>query len=435
MKEAAARRSSGAVDLRIFYLNSGRMPSRDANSVQIAKMCEAFARNGHQLTLLARAGDGPAAAIFEAYGIEPLFAAETLKPRGVRGLRTLSLLLRVRARVRRRPRPDLIYARDPLMLAAIADLGRPMIYESHYLPPVGTFRFRLLRWLFRRPNFRRLVCTTGATHEEFRRHFPELAAGRVLTAPNAAAEPGFDGAELSDWPGRPGHLQVGFVGRPYPGKGIETIIAAARGLPDVDFHVVGATVEDLEWVATPPPGNVHFHGFRQHSALPAYYRRFDVAAAPYGAEVFNASGIESANITSPLKVIEYMAAGLPIVTSDLPGVREVAEHERSALLVTAGDEAAFAAAIMVLRDDPELRSRLAVGARAHFLDRHDVRARAERVIAGVVDQAAERGVARSRSISATMRSQLRSSRKAKARCWPAPIRCVHPASSRHAPVR
>ena len=360
------------------------MPSKDANSVQIAKMCEAFARNGHELSLLARAGDGPAGLIFDRYGVERIFSAETLEPRGVKGLRTLSFLLRVRARLRRGPRPGLIYARDPLMLAAVAGLGSPMIYESHYLPPVGSFRFRLLRWLLRRPNFRRLVCTTAATRDAFLRHYPELGADRVLAVPNAAAEPRLDGAQLTEWPGRLNHLQVGFVGRPYPGKGIETIVAAARELPNMDFHIIGAARNDLDWVDAPIPTNLHLHGFREHSALPAYYHRFDIAAAPYGAEVFNASGIESAAITSPLKVLEYMAAGLPIVTSDLPGVREVAEHGGSALLVPPGDKAAFAAALMALRDDPELRARLAAGARSRFLAHHDVRARAGRVIAGVV---------------------------------------------------
>lgn len=369
--------------MRIAYLNSGRMPSKDANSVQIAKMCEAFARNGHELTLVARAGDGAAARIFEVYGIEPAFRVEMLPPRGFRGLRTLTFLCRARGVGRRRPRPDLFYARDPLMLAAVAGLGRPMIYESHYMPPVGTFRFRLLKWLLKRPNFARLVCTTRATREDFRRHFPWLADDKAMVAANGAAEPHFDGVELPDWPGRPGHLQVGFVGRPYLGKGIETIAAAAAQLPDVDFHVVGAARDDLAWLATPLPANLHLHGFREHRALPAYYRHFDVAAAPYGAEVFNASGIESASITSPLKVIEYMAAGLPIVTSDLPGVREVVEHERSALLMPPGDERAFVAALTALRDDPGLRARLAAGARAEFLERHDVCARAERVIAGL----------------------------------------------------
>jgi glycosyltransferase involved in cell wall biosynthesis len=361
------------------------MPSLHANSVQIAKMCEAFARNGHELTLIMRAGKGPPSRVYEAYGVDPIFAVQPLPLRGIRGFRYLWLMLRARALVRCHPQPDLIYARDPLMLAAVANVGRPMIYESHYLPPVGSFRFRLLRWLLNRPNFRRLVCTTHATREEFRRHFPGLASEKVLVAPNAAAEPRFDATELADWPGRSGHLQVGFVGRPYPGKGIETIIAAARRLPDIDFHIVGAESGDLTWVEEPPSANVHLHGFLEHSVLPAYYRRFDVAAAPYGAQVFNASGLESASITSPLKVIEYMSFGLPIVTTDLPGVRDVAEHDRSALLVPPGDEAAFAAALLALRDNPELRARLADGARADFLARHDVRARAERVIEGVLD--------------------------------------------------
>jgi glycosyltransferase involved in cell wall biosynthesis len=374
--------------LRIIYLNGGVMPSKHANSVQIAKMCEAFALNGHRLHLIARAGTEPASRIFEIYGVRPVFEAETVKLVGARGTRTAIFLMRVLSRVRAPPRPDLFYARDPLMLAAVSHLGRPMIYESHYMPPVGSFRFRLLNWLFRQPNFVRLVCTTTTTRDDFRRHFPQLPADAVLAAPNAAADPQADAPELAAWPGREGRLQVGFVGRPFPGKGIETIVAAASALADVDFHVVGAERDDLGWLEAPIPPNLHLHGYREHSALPAYYCRFDVAVAPYGAKVFNASGIESASVTSPLKVLEYMAAGLPIVTSDLPGVREIAEHQRSALLVAPGDEEAFVAAVVALRDDPDLRARLAQGARAHFLAQHDVRSRAERVIAGVAGESA-----------------------------------------------
>lgn len=360
------------------------MPSKHANSVQIAKMCEAFALNGHQLHLIARAGVEPASRIFEIYGVRPLFEAEALRLVGPRGMRTAIFLMRVLRRVRMLAPPDLFYARDPLMLRAISHLGRPMIYESHYMPPVGSFRFRLLKSLFRQPNFVRLVCTTTTTRDDFHRHFPLLRGGSVLAAPNAAAEPQRHAADLQSWPGREGRLQVGFVGRPFPGKGIETIVAAASVLVDVDFHVVGAERRDLGWLDVPIPPNLHFHGYREHSALTAYYGRFDVAVAPYGVEVFNASGIESANVTSPLKVLEYMAAGLPIVTSALPGVCEVAKHESSALLVAPGDQQGFVDAIVTLRDDPALRARLARGARAHFLAQHDVRSRAERVIAGIV---------------------------------------------------
>ena len=369
--------------MRIVYLNSGVMPSKDANSVQIAKMCEAFAINGHDLDLIARARDEPADRIFEVYGVERRFRAQNIRLVGPRGTRTAIFLMRMLGRVRRMSRPDLVYGRDPVVLAAVAHLGIPMIYESHHMPLVGTVRFRLLKSLFRRCNFVRLVCTTTTTRDEIRRHFPELPADAVLTAPNAAAQPRRGGGELAAWPGRPGHMQVGFVGRPYPGKGIETIVAAASALADIDFHVVGADKADLSWVEATIPANLHFHGYQEHSILPAYYRRFDAAVAPYGAEVFNASGIESASVTSPLKVLEYMAAGLPIVTSALPGVSEVVDHERSGILVAPGDEQAFIGVIAKLRDEPELRQRLAVGAREHYLESHTVAARAAKVIEGL----------------------------------------------------
>jgi glycosyltransferase involved in cell wall biosynthesis len=66
--------------------------------------------------------------------------------------------------------------------------------------------------------------------------------------------------------------------------------------------------------------------------------------------------------TSPLKAFEAMAAGRPIVASDLPSSREVLRHGENALLVPPGDAAALAAALRRLADDPALAARLARGA-------------------------------------------------------------------------
>jgi glycosyltransferase involved in cell wall biosynthesis len=82
-------------------------------------------------------------------------------------------------------------------------------------------------------------------------------------------------------------------------------------------------------------------------------------------------------------VMEYMSSGVPLVASNLPGVREVVEHERSALLVPAGDEAAFAAALRRLAEDRELGRRIAMQARADYLARHTWRARAQAVVSGL----------------------------------------------------
>jgi glycosyltransferase involved in cell wall biosynthesis len=68
--------------------------------------------------------------------------------------------------------------------------------------------------------------------------------------------------------------------------------------------------------------------------------------------------------TSPLKLFDYMAAGVPIVASDLPALREVLRHEENALLARPGDPDAFAAAVRRLLADPVLAARLGRQARA-----------------------------------------------------------------------
>ena len=65
------------------------------------------------------------------------------------------------------------------------------------------------------------------------------------------------------------------------------------------------------------------------------------------------------DITSPLKLFEYMAAGRPIVASDLPSIREVLRDGVNALLVPPGDPVAMAAAIARLLGDRALAARLA----------------------------------------------------------------------------
>jgi L-malate glycosyltransferase len=60
----------------------------------------------------------------------------------------------------------------------------------------------------------------------------------------------------------------------------------------------------------------------------------------------------------PLTLIEAMAAGLPVVSTDVGGVREVVEDGRTALLAPSGDDDALAEAILRLAGDPALRERM-----------------------------------------------------------------------------
>ena len=365
--------------MKIAYLARRPIPSVHAHAVQIVKMCEAFGELGHEVVLFAVRGDADPSSTFKRYGVRKAFGLE-IHPKTMRFLKKPRFI----AWLLRRPfirQADLFFGRDIASLAAASFLGKPVIYEAHAIPPKGSMRWRMLGLLFGRPNFSHLVCVTSTLARLHRDQFPALAGKPVLLVPNAASELPDSEPDFA-WPGRDGAVQVGFVGRPFPGKGIETMIHAAAALPAVDFHIVGALRDDLAWIEGPIPPNLHLHGYRGHGELGGFYRKFDIAAAPYGREVLNASRVESAAITSPLKLLEYMAAGLPSIVSEMPGVRDILGNDaEAAMLVTPGNERAFVAAVKTLADDPAMRSRMGTAARERFRNRHMVTVRAQEVLA------------------------------------------------------
>jgi glycosyltransferase involved in cell wall biosynthesis len=85
---------------------------------------------------------------------------------------------------------------------------------------------------------------------------------------------------------------------------------------------------------------VRFAGYAAQEDTPAWYRTADVFALPSDFD------------NSPNVVLEAMAAGLPIVATDVGGLRDYVEPPRNGLLVAKGARAELAAALRVFLDDP-----------------------------------------------------------------------------------
>ena len=79
--------------------------------------------------------------------------------------------------------------------------------------------------------------------------------------------------------------------------------------------------------------NLHYHGFVSHSETSQYLCAFDILIAPYQNHVSTYGGdINIAQWMSPLKIFEYMSAGKPIISSNLPAIKEILQHGETALL-------------------------------------------------------------------------------------------------------
>jgi glycosyltransferase involved in cell wall biosynthesis len=116
--------------------------------------------------------------------------------------------------------------------------------------------------------------------------------------------------ELRDLP-RP---IIGFAGGVSAALDGTTIRALAAAFPSGSIVLVGPVAVDTTAIAAP---NVHLLGPRGYDELPAYVQAFDVGIVPY---IEN----EWTRAVDPLKVLEYLAAGIPTVASNLPEIAKYA---------------------------------------------------------------------------------------------------------------
>lgn len=128
-----------------------------------------------------------------------------------------------------------------------------------------------------------------------------------------------------------GRPVIGFYGTLQDWVDLELVEELAKSRPQWSFVLLGQIMVDVEKLRRLP--NVHLLGRRTHAELPAYCKGFDVGIIPYRRQ-------ERMEFVNPIKLREYLAAGLPVVSTSVPEV--VRYGDRCAIADTAPD---FARAI------------------------------------------------------------------------------------------
>ena len=155
-------------------------------------------------------------------------------------------------------------------------------------------------------------------------------------------------------------FHVLFVGKLIPLHGLETILAAARLVPDVPFVIAGEG--QLAPLLSARPANVEHVPWIEYRELPEAYRRAGCALG-----IFDA-GAKAARVI-PNKVFQALACARPVITADTPAARELLTDGQDALLVPAGDPPALATAIRRMVGDRALADRLGVAGRLTYEER------------------------------------------------------------------
>lgn len=363
----------------ITAISTSQVPSTSANSIQVMKVCQALAQNGHKVRLLvpgqARAESGPPRVAWNElarlYALDARFAVEWLpaRERWRRNDFAWSAARRARADHLARPGDHWVYTWS-FQAAVFALLGgQSVLLEVHDLP-TGRLGPLWLRAFLRLPGRKRLVLITRSLQQALEQRF-----GRLLPTADMRVAP--NGVELERYAGLPAPaeartqlgladgLSVVCTGHLYAGRGGDLFLDLARAFPQARFLWVGGRPEDVERHRGLAAGmgleNVLFRGHVPQGELPLYQAAANVLLMPYGRSIAGSGGGDSAAICSPMKLFDYLAAGRAILSSDLPVIREVLDSE-CARFAPPDDLAGWVTALEELLADGALRVRL--GARA-----------------------------------------------------------------------
>jgi glycosyltransferase involved in cell wall biosynthesis len=378
------RPGEGLSGLEVLVPADVRFPLERASGIQIVKTAAALARAGATTTLLVRASDRRGTdEILALYGLAPhpglhVRRLPVFHRRGARALpRALFLGRAVAAAVPVLRRGAVVFTRDLQLadlLLRLPALGRgPVVYEAHAVEALmyrergalyGTGEIsrpgkaarlgRRERRVWRRASG--FVATTAGIRDAFAAaHGPRAGGTRVI--PNGCDVPAdrrFPGLSAETPP------RVLYAGQLYPWKGVDVLVEAVAAVPQARLVILGgiAGEADTERVQA----LVRSRGLADRAEMPGTVPPFRVAEELRRAAVVAVPFLETAMTerqTSPLKAFEAMAAGRPIVASDLPSSREFLRHGENALLVRPGSAAELAGALRRVLGEADLARRLA----------------------------------------------------------------------------
>ena len=214
-----------------------------------------------------------------------------------------------------------------------------------------------------------IICPSNVTRD----YIASLGLNRKLVTviPNGVSASDFSPSPL---PERDGHVPVLlYIGTLADWQGLDIVIKALPRILEqqpVRLHIVGHGRSRQRKILSKQirklgvEGSVTVQPAIPHHEIPALIAKSDICVAPLG--------LNDRNVTQgacPIKVLEYMAAGRPLLASNMPIVRELVREDMDALLFSPNDPDDLARQVLTLLNDFELSKRLAQSASERALSK------------------------------------------------------------------
>lgn len=379
--------------MKIVYATNVRLPSERAHGRQIAHVCRALWNLKHDLEVLAPYRENIVTQDFWTYEhlskdimLTYVGTTDYIKKRwpGIVKLWAMNRMLRREMPVMiADSKPDVLYTRSPALLPALLKTGVPVVLELHQLP-------RFARHLFVQEcnQCARIACLTSPMRDALLRW--GVMNDRLIVEGDAVDLDRFENLPSqakarSKWNLKTDRFVVGYIGRLTTlgqEKGVKTVLEAVAKDKRFFAFIVGGPEDDKKRYKAMAAkhglteNDVLFTGEIPAADVPTSLVACDVLAMPFPDLPHYRTHM------SPLKMFEYMAADRPLVTSDLPTVRDVLSEKTAVFCKPDSTDSFLNALVWTLEHSEQAKERAA--AAAALVRHHTWQERMARILDGVV---------------------------------------------------
>lgn len=360
--------------LKLLYLHNVHIESTAANLVQVISMCNAFSQAGYLVTLVlgSRSMDETSGRAFldQRFSLDNRVQLCFIRRRFPQKIQKHVSFLYL-GRIIRRINPDLLFVRDPRFFKAALHSRRPVILELHHIRMhIGN---RILnhvfeRWILKGAQKKQCIKVVAVSHALSDFWIKKGIAGDKIMALHDGFSPELFGQELPREAARKtldlpmDRKIVVYSGNLQPNRGIEYILQLADYFHDVLFLLVGGDPDRKKYYERVcferHISNIQLVGHQPHNQVPVYLQAADILLAMWSDQV------PTIQYCSPLKVFEYLMAGIPMVVPGYPTILEVVEDRVDSFVAQPDNPQSFREILqLALQADEATREEITANAR------------------------------------------------------------------------
>ena len=370
----------------ILYIANARMPTEKAHGLQIVKTVEALLERGENVVLLLPKRLNPITeSIGGYYSLKRPIEVEyitipfnfVLKMSDSLYFKLERLYFALCAFLNAVTKNVVVYSRDITLCFLLALFGKDVVYEDH--EPKNSKKF-LYKLFLKKINKKVIVAKNlSELYKEF-----GINESTFKFIPNGVDLAEFERTrrDKSIWWEEldVDHREkiVLYVGHFYTWKGVYTLIDAAQSLQNAKAVLIGGTEQDHQkvgdYIKERDIKNVYLHKFVPHKEIVKFIKSADVLVLPN-------TGQEERSLkyTTPIKLFEYMASGVPIAASRVESFKNYLENNVNAVMFEPDNAEDLANKINSLLNSSDLMEKMAVNAYQEVQD-YSWERRAEKII-------------------------------------------------------